>query len=93
MTDAQVENVLHKPNPWLTLIPFWIVSGAVSLVVGILTILVMLGAAPKYHMNIMGHSDATMSAAPVQTGHAGASTRNQQSLHSVHDGDAARPAS
>ena len=87
MTEIQVEKVLHKPNPWLTLIPFWVFSGAVSLAIGVLTILIMLGAAPKYHMNLIGQPDALMSEAPVQTHSLGAATRHDQ------EGGAARPSS
>jgi hypothetical protein len=57
MTEEQVERVLHKPNPFLTLIPFWIVSGVVMLVVGAITILIMLSVAPDYHMNLIGEQD------------------------------------
>ena len=64
MTEAQIESVFRKPNPWLTLIPFWLVSGAVSIVLGAVTILVMTQAAPKYHMSLIGQPMLLMSEAP-----------------------------
>jgi hypothetical protein len=57
MTEAEVERILHKPNPWLTLIPFWVVSGALMLAVGAITLVIMLSAAPNYHMNLLGEQD------------------------------------
>jgi hypothetical protein len=64
MTEAQIESVFRKPNPWLTLIPFWLVSGVVMLAVGAVTIMIMAQAAPKYHMNLIGEPVLLMSEAP-----------------------------
>jgi len=86
MTEAQVERVLHKPNPFLTLIPFWIVSGAVALVIGAVTILIMLGAAPKYHMNLIGEPDLLMSKAPLQSHDARASAQHNREEGAEHLG-------
>jgi len=65
MTEEQIESVLHKPTPWLTLVPFWLVSGAVTLVIGAVTILIMAQAAPKYHMSSIGEPVLVMSEAPL----------------------------
>jgi len=86
MTEAQVERILHKPNPFLTLIPFWIVSGAVTLAIGAVTVLIMLGAAPKYHMNLIGESDLLISEAPLQIHGTHASAQHRQEESGGHPG-------
>jgi len=64
---AQIERILHRPNPWLTLIPFWIVSGALTVIIGAVTVVIMLNAAPRYHMNVIGEPDLLMSELPPQS--------------------------
>jgi len=79
MTETQIESVLHNPNPWLTLIPFRLVSGAVTLVIGAVTILIMAQAAPEYHMSLIGEPVLLMSGvAPAQHARAGSQPVHQR---------------
>ena len=69
MTETRLERVLHKPNPWITLIPLWILSSVTMLIIGAVAILITATAAPKYHMTWSGEPILLVSKAPPQSQH------------------------
>jgi hypothetical protein len=54
MTENDVERMIRRPNPWITLIPLWIIGSAVMAVVGLVSVLITATASDTYHMTWYG---------------------------------------
>ena len=63
MTKHSLENL--RPTPWLTLIPLWVISSVVMLLLGAVAIAVTFTLGPKYHMNWLGEPSISVEHEPL----------------------------